>query len=46
MARGARPSVSMPLEERRERHPAMLAVMRRNNLEARRDRFVADLGGC
>ena len=30
-------------EERRERHQAMLRVMRRNSLERWRDRFVADL---
>ena len=35
----------MPLEERQERHQAMLAVMRENSLERWRDRFVADLGG-
>ena len=38
--------LSMPREERRERHAAMVAVMRRNNLDTWRDRFVADLGGC
>ena len=35
----------MPLEERQERHQAMLAVMRENSLERWRDRFEADLGG-
>jgi trehalose 6-phosphate synthase len=33
----------MPLEERRERHQAMLAVMHENSLERWRDRFVTDL---
>jgi trehalose 6-phosphate synthase len=31
--------------ERCERHTAMLAVMRRNSLDAWRDRFVVDLRG-
>ncbi len=35
----------MDLEERRERHQAMLAVMRKNSLERWRDRFEADLRG-
>jgi trehalose 6-phosphate synthase len=33
----------MPLEERQERHKAMLAIMRENSLERWRDRFEADL---
>jgi trehalose 6-phosphate synthase len=33
----------MGLEERRARHAAMLDVMRRNSLEAWRDRFLSDL---
>jgi trehalose 6-phosphate synthase len=37
--------LSLPLPERRQRHAAMLKVMRRNSLDAWRDRFVADLGG-
>jgi len=37
--------LAMPREERCERHAAMLAVMRRNNLDTWRDRFVADLAG-
>ncbi len=37
--------LSMPLAERRERHAAMLRVMRRNSLDAWRDRFEADLRG-
>jgi trehalose 6-phosphate synthase len=37
--------LSMPREERCERHAAMLAVMRQNNLDTWRDRFVADLAG-
>ncbi|MDJ0388299.1 alpha,alpha-trehalose-phosphate synthase (UDP-forming) [Roseomonas sp. E05] len=36
-------ALAMPLEERRERHAAMLQVMRHNSLERWRDRFVADL---
>ena len=35
--------LAMEREERRERHAAMLAVMRRNSLDTWRDRFVADL---
>jgi trehalose 6-phosphate synthase len=35
----------MKLEERQERHQAMLAVMRENSLERWRDRFEADLRG-
>jgi trehalose 6-phosphate synthase len=35
--------LSMPLAERRQRHAAMLRVMRRNSLDAWRDRFEADL---
>ena len=33
------------VEERQERHQAMLAVMRENSLERWRDRFEADLRG-
>ncbi|HEX5328038.1 MAG TPA: trehalose-6-phosphate synthase [Acetobacteraceae bacterium] len=40
LARG----LAMRPDERRDRHAAMLQVMRRNSLEAWRDRFVADLG--
>jgi len=36
-------ALAMPLAERRERHAAMLRVMRRNSLDRWRDRFVADL---
>ena len=36
-------ALAMPLAERRERHAAMLQVMRRNSLDRWRDRFVADL---
>jgi trehalose 6-phosphate synthase len=36
--------LAMERDERRERHAAMLQVMRRNSLDAWRDRFVADLG--
>jgi trehalose 6-phosphate synthase len=38
-------ALAMPREERRERHAAMLKVMRRNSLDAWRDRFEADLRG-
>jgi trehalose 6-phosphate synthase len=38
-------ALSMPIEERRERHQGMLTVMRRNSLEQWRDRFEADLRG-
>jgi trehalose 6-phosphate synthase len=43
MARAMDRALSMPAEERRERHQAMLAVMRTNSLERWRDRFEADL---
>ena len=36
-------ALSMPVEERRERHQHMIAVMRTNSLERWRDRFEADL---
>jgi trehalose 6-phosphate synthase len=36
-------ALAMPLEERRDRHAAMLAVMRAHSLERWRDRFVAEL---
>jgi trehalose 6-phosphate synthase len=36
-------ALSMRLEERQERHAAMMAVMRRNSLERWRDRFESDL---
>ncbi len=38
--------LGMGRDERRERHAAMLRVMRRNSLDAWRDRFVADLSGA
>jgi len=37
--------LAMECDERRERHAALLAVMRRNSLDAWRDRFEADLRG-
>jgi trehalose 6-phosphate synthase len=43
MARAMDQALSMPVEERRERHQAMLTVMRTNSLERWRDRFEADL---
>ena len=36
-------ALAMPVEERRERHSAMLAVMRAHSLESWRDRFEAEL---
>jgi trehalose 6-phosphate synthase len=45
MAAAMEQALSMPLAERRQRHAAMLAVMRRNSLERWRDRFVSDLAG-
>jgi trehalose 6-phosphate synthase len=35
--------LAMSIEERRARHAAMLEVIRRNSLDAWRDRFIADL---
>jgi trehalose 6-phosphate synthase len=46
MARAMDRALSMPAEERRERHQAMLSVMRANSLERWRDRFEADLRGA
>jgi trehalose 6-phosphate synthase len=43
MARAMDRALSMPVEERQERHQAMLTVMRTNSLEQWRDRFEADL---
>jgi trehalose 6-phosphate synthase len=43
MARAMDLALSMPVEERRERHQDMIAVMRTNSLERWRDRFEADL---
>jgi trehalose 6-phosphate synthase len=37
--------LAMARDERRERHAAMMAVMRRDSLDAWRDRFEADLRG-
>ncbi len=45
MARALDRGLAMRVEERRERHRAMLEVMRRNSLDVWRDRFVADLRG-
>jgi len=36
-------ALSMRLEERQERHAAMMEVMRRNSLDRWRDRFTGDL---
>jgi trehalose 6-phosphate synthase len=43
MAQAMNQALSMAVEERQERHQAMLAVMRTNSLERWRDRFEADL---
>jgi trehalose 6-phosphate synthase len=43
MARAMDRALSMQVEERQERHQAMLKVMRTNSLEQWRDRFEADL---
>jgi trehalose 6-phosphate synthase len=45
MAHAMDRALSMAVEERQERHQAMLTVMRRNSLEQWRDRFEADLRG-
>ncbi|HTU52696.1 MAG TPA: trehalose-6-phosphate synthase [Acetobacteraceae bacterium] len=37
--------LAMALPERRERHAAMIAALRRNSLERWRDRFLEDLAG-
>jgi trehalose 6-phosphate synthase len=39
-------ALGMSGDERRDRHAAMLRVMRRNNLQRWRDRFTADLAGA
>ncbi|MBE9606395.1 alpha,alpha-trehalose-phosphate synthase (UDP-forming) [Acetobacteraceae bacterium H6797] len=43
MAQALAQALAMPLEERKERHAAMIAVMREHSLERWRDRFEADL---
>ncbi len=43
VARAIRDALVMSNEERRERHQAMLAIMRENSLERWRDRFESDL---
>jgi trehalose 6-phosphate synthase len=43
MAAALARALAMPLAERRQRHAAMMAVMRRNSLERWRDRFECDL---
>jgi trehalose 6-phosphate synthase len=45
MASAMSRALSMPVEERQERHQSMLKVMRSNSLEQWRDRFEADLQG-
>lgn len=45
MAQAMNTALSMPVEERQERHQSMLKVMRTNSLERWRDRFEADLRG-
>jgi trehalose 6-phosphate synthase len=43
MAHAIQQALNMPLEERRERHRAMLAALRRNCIHAWHGRFVAAL---
>ncbi len=43
MADAMNRALLMPVEERKERHQAMVGVMRQNSLERWRDRFEADL---
>ena len=45
MAQAMDRALSMPVEERQDRHQSMLKVMRTNSLERWRDRFEADLRG-
>ena len=45
MAAAMDQAFAMSIEERKERHTAMIAVMRENSLERWRDRFQADLRG-
>ena len=45
MAAAMDQAFTMPIEERQERHAAMIAVMKENSLERWRDRFQADLQG-
>jgi trehalose 6-phosphate synthase len=44
VAEALQTAVQMPLEERRERWQAMIAVLRRNNVRAWRDNFLRVLG--
>lgn len=46
IAQALNTALSMPAGERRERHAALLKVMRRNSLDRWRDRFAADLAGA
>ncbi|MGH8495007.1 MAG: alpha,alpha-trehalose-phosphate synthase (UDP-forming) [Gammaproteobacteria bacterium] len=46
VAEGIMQAISMPLEERRERHRAMLEVLQRNDITTWRTRFVEALAGC
>ena len=43
VADGIATAISMPVEERRERHAAMLAILRKNDITAWRTRFVGAL---
>jgi trehalose 6-phosphate synthase len=45
MAAAMDQAFAMSIEERKERHAAMIAVMKENSLERWRDRFQADLRG-
>jgi trehalose 6-phosphate synthase len=45
MAEALERALSMPLDERKERHEENMAVLRRNDLGVWRDTFLADLRG-
>ena len=45
MAAAMDQAIAMPIEERQERHAAMISIMKENSLERWRDRFQADLRG-
>jgi trehalose 6-phosphate synthase len=45
MAEGIQQAANMPVKERRERHQAMIDVLRRNDIDAWRTRFVETLEG-
>jgi trehalose 6-phosphate synthase len=45
MAEGIQQAANMPVKERRERHQAMIDVLRKNDIDAWRTRFVETLEG-